>query len=45
MQDEVAYVLITVFVILPLVYLVYLLLTALGNGWALQSAILSLPFA
>ncbi len=43
MSDEVAYVLITVFVVLPLVSLVFWVVGLLGRAWALQSAMISLP--
>jgi hypothetical protein len=44
MSSEVAYVLIAAFIVVPLVLLVFLLMTAMQNGWFLQSALVSLPF-
>jgi hypothetical protein len=44
MSNEVAYVLIVAFIVIPLVLLVFLLMTAMKNGWFLQSALISLPF-
>jgi hypothetical protein len=44
MQDTVANVLIIVFVIVPLVLLVWFLMNAMGVAWRLQTLVLSLPF-
>jgi hypothetical protein len=44
MQDEVAYVLIVAFVIVPIVLLVYWLMDVLSVAWGIQSLLVSLPF-
>jgi len=44
MSEEVAHVLLTVFIIVPLLFLLFFLLGAMKNAWHLLSALVSLPF-
>jgi hypothetical protein len=44
MHEEVANVLILCFVIVPIVLLVYWLMSVLGLSWTIQNLLISLPF-
>lgn len=44
MSEEVAYVLLTVFIIVPLLLLLYALMGLMRNAWHLFTALTSLPF-